>query len=137
RVRVEPAIIGSVLALIECDLPSTSIEVIDNWSIARSPFCAGFTALTTPFTMLPAGIGAAVPSTTESLTFPVHASPTCAFSDAISVSAVRLIAVPAGISTPGLLGFTDWLGVFDAGFTTGGFGFVAAGAGGVCCAGGC
>jgi hypothetical protein len=59
----------------------------------------------TPRTMLPAGIGAAVPMTTGSLTTPVHVSPGWAVSEEIWASIVTLMGVPSGTVTPGFEGF--------------------------------
>src|SRR5258706_2754249 len=95
RVRVEPAMMLSAEALMECVLPFDSIEVTRSTSTARSPLAAGRTPSTTPCTTLPAGNGAMLPTVTASAIEPVHSWPTEAVSELSAEPMVILRPVPA------------------------------------------
>src|SRR5262249_59554155 len=122
RVRVEPAIRLSAVALMSCDLPFDSIEVTRSTSNARSPFAAGFTDSTTPCTTLPAGNGAIVPTVTASDTWPIHSCPTDAVSDVSAVPMVILTPVPAATVAEGASGAGLGFGFACGGGAGGGVG---------------
>src|SRR6185369_6010913 len=126
RVRVEPAMRLSAVALISCVLPFASIDVTRRTSVARSPFTAGFTPATTPWTTAPAGNGAIGPTVTASATCPIHSWPTVAVSDVSAVPIVILTPVPAVTVAEGAsgagglgLGFACGGGVVDLGLGVG------------------
>src|SRR5262249_5882226 len=100
RARVEPATIGSVLAVTACSRPLTEIDFTASDSDDRLPLLAGSTAFTTPVTVLPLGITTVLPTMMCSFTSPVHASATFAFSVEIAVLIDSSIGVPAVSVTP-------------------------------------
>src|SRR5438093_835980 len=137
RARVEPATIGSVLAVTACSRPLTEIDFTARDNDARLRFWAGCTAFTTPDTVLPLGITTVLPTMTFSFTSPVQLSPTWALSVEIAVLTDTSIGVPAASVTPDSRAGADEGEVFDGVWCRVevlvlGCDSVAAGAGGVC-----
>ena len=131
RARGEPAMMLSVPAGTACSVEPTVMDLTASTSTARLPLSAAMLPVMTPCTMLPAGIGAAVPMMTGSFTTPVQLSPGCAVSDEISAFTVTLIGVPSGTVTPTLTGAGVGVSARGRGACGRGFGVagVATGAG--------